>query len=162
MDLSKIFLDIILMFWASLKFLMFAPVIAATHTFKVGLILNIISGFTGITTFYFLSDYFMRRTLRRRIKREKSGKAKPKKTFTRVNKFLVRSKRSLGMIGLALITPTGISIPIGSIIMAKFYKHSRWAYPSLVLSMILWAVLITSVASFFPDLFNKIFPNAGS
>ncbi len=121
--------------------------------------MNISAGFTGVSFFYFLSDYFMERAHKKRMRRIENGTAKPKRKFTRVNKFLVKIKLRLGIIGIALITPTGISIPLGSVIMAKFFKHSKWAYPLLLFSVVFWALLIGLLASQFPDLFDSLFPN---
>lgn len=154
MDWTSFLADLGLVLFTALKFLVGAPAIAIKHSFLSGLALNILAGTLGISVFYFLSDYFMDRAKERRARKIKNGTAKPKKKFTAVNKFLVRTKRTLGMAGIAAITPTGISIPVGSIVMAKFYGDSKWAYPSLMISMVLWALLIGGVASFFPDLID--------
>jgi len=160
-DWVHTFVDLGLMFFAALKFLVFAPAIAFTHSFWIGFMENCIAGMVGVSVFYRLSDYFMNRAQEKRQKKIENGTAKPKKKFTRFNKFLVWIKQKLGMAGLAAITPTLISIPLGSIVMAKFYKDSKWAYASLLISVFLWALLIGGLASLFPDLFSKIFPNAG-
>lgn len=145
---------------ASLKFLVGAPIIAAKYNFITGLVMNIASGFCGVSFFFFLSDYFMDRAHKKRVRKIKDGNARPKRKFTRFNKFLVKTKLGIGMLGIAMITPTLISIPIGSLVMAKFFNHNKWAYPSLLLSVVLWALLIGGIASFFPDIFESIFPNA--
>jgi len=160
LDWTNVLADLGLVLLGALKFLVFAPIIAVKHNFATGLILNLISGTLGISVFYFLSDYFMDRAKEKRARKIRNGTAKPKKNFTKVNKFLVRTKRALGMLGIAIISPTGISIPIGSIVMAKFYGDNKWAYPSLMISMVLWALLIGGIAAQFPDLFDQIFPNA--
>lgn len=160
MDWGQILIEIGLILGAAVKFLVGAPAIAVSHSFWVGLLLNLLAGTLGITTFYFLSDYFMDRAKAKRERKIANGTAKPKRVFTRFNKFLVKTKLRLGLIGIAIITPTGISIPVGSIVMAKIYGDNKWAYPTLLISMTCWALLIGGIASLFPDLIDQIFPNA--
>jgi len=138
--------------------MVFSPVVALKFSFLTGLIMNISAGFTGVSFFFFLSDYFMERAHKKRVRRLINGTAKPKRIFTLVNKFLVRGKRKLGLFGIAILTPMFISIPLGSIITAKFFTHKKWAYPSLLLAVVFWALVIGGLASFYPDLFESIFP----
>ena len=63
-----------------------------------------------------------------------------------------------GIKGIAILTPMFISIPLGSIITAKFFTHKKWAYPSLLLAVVFWALVIGGLASFYPDLFKTIIP----
>lgn len=160
MDWLEILGNIGLFIGASLKFLVGAPIIAAKYNFITGLIMNVAAGACGVSFFFFLSDYFMERAHKKRVRKIENGVAKPKRKFTRINKFLVKTKLGLGMIGIALITPTLISIPVGSLVMAKFFNHSKWAYPFLLLSVVFWALLIGGIASLFPNVFESIFPEA--
>ncbi len=138
--------------------MMFSPVVALKFSFWTGFFMNVSAGFTGVSFFYFLSDYFMERAHKKRVRRLKNGTAKPNKIFTWLNKFLVRGKRSLGLFGIAILTPMFISIPVGSIITAKFFTHKKGAYPALLLAVVFWAFVVGGLASFFPDLFETIFP----
>ncbi|MFK7757608.1 MAG: hypothetical protein AB8B53_11830 [Flavobacteriales bacterium] len=142
------------------KFFLGMAILSVSHTTFSTLLIGLTAGVCGTTFFYFLSEYFMRRSHRNRITRIKKGKAKPKKKFTRLNKLLVKVKQRIGLIGIAFITPTIVSIPVGTIIMAKFYKNNRWAYPSLIISLVLWGVAMVSVAKLFPDFFKQVFPSA--
>ncbi len=159
MDWVDIITNAGLFFWVALKFMVFSPIAALKFDFWTGVIFNISAGFSGVSFFFFLSDYFLERAYRKRVEREKKG-APPKKKFTRVNKFLVRGKRTLGLAGIALLTPMFISIPVGSLITAKFFTHTRWAYPALLMAVVFWAFVMGGLASLFPDLFDTLFPNA--
>lgn len=157
MSWERVILEISLILGAAVKFLFGAPAIVATHGLLAGFLVSCFAGILGVSVFYFLSDYFMDRAEARRLRKIENGTAKIKKKFTRVNKFLVRIKMRLGMVGIAFISPTLISIPIGSIVMAKFYGDSRWAYPALVLSVVFWAAFFSSFKFFFPEFFDQLF-----
>ena len=67
-----------------------------------------------------------------------------RRVFTRTNRFIVRVKRGHGMHGLAMITPPLISIPIGSILAAKYFHHDRRTLPTLLSSVVIWSVVLTA------------------
>lgn len=100
----------------------------------------ILGGIFGVTFFYFSADYFMKRA-----KRKAKEKGKVKKKFTRMNKFSVRVKKSLGIYGLALLTASFLSIPIGSIITAKFYGDRKETIIILYASIILVGSIATYI-----------------
>jgi hypothetical protein len=120
------------------------------YNFLTSVLINTAGGIIGSTFFFKSSYFFVQRSIRRRIKRIKDGKAKPKRIFTRTNRYIVRIKNTMGMYGLALITPALISIPIGSIIAAKYY-HLK---PNLMLGLIyissfVWAAGLSGLAFIF-------------
>lgn len=104
----------------------------------------------GGIVFFYSASYFMKRAHDKRVEKEKQMLAEGKilKKFTRVNKFLVRTKRSLGIIGVALIGPL-LMIPIGGIVMAKFYGTQREAILYWVGSICIWTLALTSLAYLF-------------
>jgi len=104
--------------------------------------------------FYFSADYMMDRAKAK--KNEKIQEAitkgipiKSEKNFTRMNKFIVNIKRSLGQIGVCFWAPFFLSIPIGSIISAKFYGDSKKTYPLIVLGIFLNGIVTTGIAYLF-------------
>lgn len=83
----------------------------------------------GFNLFYWFAEYFMLRAKKRQLKAILSGKKKRKKNFTRMNKLVVRMSRS--KTGLVLLSSVGLmfmSIPIGAIILAKFYGNKSSSY----------------------------------
>lgn len=72
-----------------------------------------------------------------------------KKKFTRMNKFVIRMKRSIGIIGITFWAPFFLSIPLGSIIAAKFYGDNKKAYPLIVLGIFLNGIVTTGIAYLF-------------
>lgn len=104
--------------------------------------------------FYFSADYLMDRATAKRIQKQKEAlkngsPMKRKKNFTRMNKFIVKIKRSLGQVGICFWAPFFLSIPIGSIISAKFYGHSNKSYPLIVLGIFLNGIVTTGIAYLF-------------
>lgn len=112
------------------------------------LLITVLGGCTGMLVFYFGSGWFMERVARRKQKRLDQGKD-PKRSFTRTNRTIVRVKRSQGLSGLAFLTPVLISIPIGAIIAAKYFRNDRRTLPILLASVVIWGVILTSFWQFF-------------
>ena len=74
---------------------------------------------------------------------------KERKNFTRMNKFIVRIKRSLGIYGISFYVPLFLSIPIGSIIVAKFYGKFKKTFPLVILGIAMNATILTTLAYIF-------------
>ncbi len=64
-------------------------------------------------------------------------------------KKLIRIKNSYGLIGLALISPLIISIPVGCIISAAFEHDKRIVIRWQLLSVIFWSVLLFGLKGLF-------------
>ncbi len=160
MNWSEFVMELSLWLLCFFKFFAGMVVLVVSHSTFRTVLIGFTAGFSGITFFFFLSEYFMKRARLKRLSRLKRGTAKPKKNFTRLNKIIVRSKQKIGLIGIAFITPTIVSIPVGTIIMAKFYKRHKWAYPSLIISMMLWGMAMLFLGKLFPDFFKQLFSPA--
>lgn len=134
---------------STVKF-MFAPLggIAMELTF-IETYLSCVAGAASASAFFFyLSDYFMSRHERRKREKERkaiaSGKPyKPKKKFSFTNKLIVKTKFTFGIYGICLWVPLFFSIPLGSVIVAKFYRKDKRSFP-LVLTGIFLNGFITS------------------
>jgi hypothetical protein len=101
--------------------------------------------------FYFSSEFFMIRAHKKRkelvrISIETGIPLKPKRKFTRMNKFIVRIKRRLGIVGIAMYAPLFLSVPIGSIIAAKFYGKEKRTFPLIVAGTFINGAITTGIA----------------
>jgi len=146
-----------LFFLASIKFL-FAPltsIIVKGYAFWDTFIITSLGGITGVSFFYFTSSWFMKRAIQRRSKKElralKAGKMVERKNFTKFNKFVVKTKKRLGIYGLAFLTPFILSIPIGTIICVKFYRHNRFILPILYIAVIVCSLFLCAIATYFGE-----------
>jgi hypothetical protein len=62
--------------------------------------------------------------------------------FTRVNKWVTRMKRSrFGFALVVLLCPTFLSVPVGTVVVAKFYRHRPLALPAVFASLLGWSVV---------------------
>ena len=59
--------------------------------------------------------------------------------------MIVRVKRNQGLNGLAAITPVLISIPLGTILAARYFRHDKRALPVLFSSVLIWDVILSSI-----------------
>ncbi len=130
--------------WAMVKFL-FAPFTALLAIPEITWIQNYVlcvsAGLISATFFYKSSVYFINRTQKRRAR-----KGIIKKKFTRRNKIVIKTKNAIGLWGLALLTASFISIPLGSVITAKFYRHDKRTIYAIYLCIIVLGAIITSIS----------------
>lgn len=71
-----------------------------------------------------------------------------KKIFTWKNKLIVLTVRRFGLVGIALLTPTLLSIPVGTLIAARYFRNQR-VVGYLCASVVLWSVILSSVVVIF-------------
>ncbi|OFZ55100.1 MAG: hypothetical protein A3D92_04110 [Bacteroidetes bacterium RIFCSPHIGHO2_02_FULL_44_7] len=147
---------LIFLFGFSIVKFMFTPFSGpAFHfTFIETYIACVAGGIFGAAIFYFSAGFFMRRSHDARVHKLALLKAqgipyKLKRKFTRMNKFVVRIKRSLGIVGTSFWAPFFLSVPIGSIIAAKFYGHQKKTFPLIVLGMLINGCVTTGIAYLF-------------
>lgn len=112
------------------------------------LLITTLGGFTGMLVFYFGSGRLMQRAQRNRQRRLAEGKGL-KRAFTRTNRTIVRVKRTQGLSGLAFLTPVLLSIPIGAVLAAKYFRHDRRTLPILLGAIAVWGLVLTSFWQFF-------------
>ena len=71
---------------------------------------------------------------------------KVKKRFTKMNRFIIKLRLKLGIVGISFFIPFLLSVPIGSIITAKFYGDDRRTYPLIVVGMFVNGLVTTGLA----------------
>lgn len=103
------------------------------------------------TFFYFLADYFLKKSFNKKreaiIKAEKAGIQLPKKRiFTKTNKTLIKVKHRLGIFGISFLAPLFLSIPVGTIIVAKFYGKQRLSYPLIIIGIFINGIITTGIS----------------
>ena len=150
--MAEVFTVIYLVLLSSVKFFIvpFLSINFYNYSFFTSVIINTIGGIIGSTFFFKTSFYFVQRAIKRRQEKIEAGTAKPKKKFSKLNRFIVVVKNTMGMYGLALITPALISIPIGSVIAAKYYHLQPKKMLGLIyVSSLLWAMALSGIAIIF-------------
>lgn len=110
------------------------------------------------TIFYFASEYFMKRAHEKRMKLlheaiSKGELMKRKKIFTKTNKFIVKLKHRFGIYGVSIYAPLFLSVPVGTIITAKFYGKEKRTYPLIIFGMFFNGAITTGLTYFGAYLF---------
>lgn len=134
-------------FLSTVKF-MWAPgtALVSGFSFFETILITTIGGMTGITFFYFFGMWAIEKIeqIKSRSKFSRFQNS-PKKVFTKKNRRIIKIKASFGLVGLIIITPALLSIPIGCVVAAKFYRHNKLTYPLLLLSTFAWSLFLTTI-----------------
>lgn len=121
--------------------------------------LSCISGaIAAALIFYFSSEYFMIRAYKKRqAELHKSitngTPLKLKRKFTRFNKLIVKLKHRFGIYGIAFYAPLFLSVPVGSIVTAKFYGKDKRTFPLILLGICMNGAITTGLAYGLKELF---------
>ena len=125
-----------------------AAVAAKWHFFKV-LTVTISGGMAGTVFFVYLSEEIMilYRFLEKKF-RHPGRPVKIKPRFTRRNKMIVRIKNKFGLWGIAFLSPSLFSIPLGAFIAVRFFKNPYKIISSFFVSIVFWAVTLYFLFNF--------------
>ena len=130
---------------SSVKFAMTFPlaVLQFNFSFAETILWTNLGGVMGIYFFAYLSDklivWWGKKFGQKRKPVDTSGHSK--KIFTKKNRRIITIKQRYGLIGIALITPLLLSIPVGTFLMVRYYYNSRFKFVALIASNILWSVI---------------------
>jgi ABC-type antimicrobial peptide transport system permease subunit len=61
--------------------------------------------------------------------------------FTRRNKMIVKIRQKTGMLGIVILTPIVLSIPLGAFLGTKYFHHKRSFIPWTLLSIFAWGFI---------------------
>jgi len=145
---------------SGIKFL-FAPVISIGYGFNYfqTVIFTTLGGLAGIFFFYYFSkwmiglyykfcpvviSYFGGEEARKTLQESQCRKPSRKK-FTRKNKTIVNIRNKYGLLGIILLTPVLLSIPIGAFLAQKYYSKKSHVLIYLSLSVLIWSFFISSL-----------------
>lgn len=121
----------------------------ANFSFFKAMLVTISGGMVGIVTFTYLSEWINQRLQKSALK--KTGK--PKKKFTFTNKLIVYVKKYFGLVGIAVVTPIILSIPIGVFLSIRYYKDKGKIIRYMFVSILGWAVALYYALHTFRSLF---------
>lgn len=81
----------------------------------------------------------------------------PKKKFTKTNRRIIMIKRRFGMLGIAILSPILLSIPVGAFLGERFYKKKGKVILYLSGSVIFWSFSLYFLFLFFYSTFRSWF-----
>lgn len=73
----------------------------------------------------------------------------PVRRFTRFNRIVVKVVRKYGLVGIVLLTPVFLSIPVGTFIATRYYSANRYLLVYLIGSVLFWSLFMSSAISLF-------------
>jgi hypothetical protein len=117
-----------------------------------------VGGIIGIYFFAFLSDRLIawwKRIFRRSNRPILEDEQQVKKKFTKRNRRIVRVKQKYGLIGIAMITPFLLSIPVGVFLVVRYYHTSKSRFLYLIAANLIWSVIYTAFYMFWEELLLK-------
>ncbi|MEZ4800355.1 MAG: hypothetical protein R2809_11405 [Flavobacteriales bacterium] len=97
----------------------------------------------GAFLFFHFGEFLMQKS-----KSVQGQSAQKKRVFTPMRRTIIRLKTRLGIKGLMLISGL-ISVPVASLLCARYFKHDKSALPKLILGFFLWSIFLTSLAYIF-------------
>lgn len=114
---------------------------------------NMAGALVSMTIFYFAAEFFLKRSHQKKVQRYRDAVAagievSPHKSFTKRNKTIIRLKNKIGIVPFSLWAPFLLSIPIGSIITAKFFGKRKSTFPLMILGIVLNNTLTVSFVYF--------------
>ena len=157
MSLVQILLTIL---FSSFKFAATFPlvIIQFEFSFLQTIFWTNVGGIIGIYFFAFLSEKLIswwKRTFRRSNRKILEDEQQVKKVFTRRNRRIVRTKMKYGLIGISLITPFLLSIPVGVFLVVRYYRTTKYKFLYLIAANVIWSVIYTGFYMFWDDLLLK-------
>jgi len=121
------------------------------HNYMETVLLTAVGGSIGILVFYLGStrvlEWFRLRYVRKRARAMARGR-RPKRIFTRSNRWIVHLKHGYGVQGLAFALTPILSVPLTSLLAAKYFRHDRRTLPFLLSSVLLWSFVLSAVWKF--------------
>lgn len=134
--------------WGTLKMMVAAGFGAGFgFTFLETFLWTAVGGCLGVLVFYRLSerltDWSRERWLKGRAHARARGAAL-RRIFTRRNRWIIRVKHVSGYLGVAALTPLVLTIPVGSILAARFFHHDRRMVPALLISVVVQALGVSA------------------
>lgn len=95
-------------------------------------------GLLGVFAFTFLSEWLI-------MAGKKIIPRKPdKKIFTWKNKLIVWVKMKMGLAGLAILTPTILSLPLGLFLAVRYYKNRKKIIIYMCASVVACSLLLST------------------
>ncbi len=149
-----------------------AAVFAFKFSFLETLLICSSGGIFGVFVFTYLIDVILkgwdllfnkylvgRLTRRLKVFLDKlfPGRNKKKKIFNSKNRFIIRAKKNFGLIGIAIISPVLLSIPLGVFLAVRFFKDKKMIIFWMSLSVVFWTVVLYLLFHFFYSTFAGYF-----
>ncbi len=118
------------------------------------LIVCSLGGITGSFFFSFLIDAVIK-SFNKLISKIYPNRKSNKKKFTKVNRFIIIMKKRFGILGVSIIAPLFLSIPLGVFICLKFFGDRPKIIFWMSIFVVFWTIVLYFGLLHFRTLFEK-------
>tara|TARA_B110000046_G_scaffold25332_3_gene24866 strand:- start:55828 stop:56262 length:435 start_codon:yes stop_codon:yes gene_type:complete len=134
-----------LLVFSTLRFF-FSPSAAllAGHSFLETIAITVTGGYTGFVIFFFGGKFLVAWW-------HEVFKPKKKKLFNKRNRLIVKIKSKYGLMGIAILTPLMLSIPVGALLGSYYFPRAKITLPVFFVCLVIWSFILTSFWSLFID-----------
>lgn len=148
---------IIALLVATFKFAVTVPffILSEKLSFWESVGFGILSGTFGIFIFMYLSSGILRFWNWFKRKTGLFKRKKPKKIFSKKTRRWVKMRNRFGLVGIAILTPILLSIPIGCFIAMRYYKNKKKIFLYLFISVVIWSFIYAAFGSAIFGIFNS-------
>lgn len=80
-----------------------------------------------------------------------------KKVFTRMNRFIIWAKKYFGIMGIAILSPLILSIPLGTFLAVRFFKDRHKTVLYMSISSVLWTIVLYFLYNGLYDKLKSVF-----
>lgn len=157
MSISLILKILSIVSLSSVKFLIAIPIAITQFTFIETVIISTAGGILGVLIFSFFSDHIYKLidSISKLVGlKKKEGQKKKKEGFQK--KISEKIMKKYGIIGIVILTPPILSIPIGTLLAIKLCSDKRKTIFFLIISVIAWSLLLSSIGNYLVDLFRNL------
>lgn len=129
----------------AVKFLAAALIMLADKTTGIVEMIAILSigGVIGTLVFFYLGN-LINRVINFFINKWKK-KHTPKKIFTLSNRRFMKIKSTYGLLGISILTPVILSIPLGCFLATRFYGTTTAILLKMLFGVLGWLIVFTAI-----------------
>lgn len=132
------------MLWATWKFALTFPfaVYVMQMSFGEVILYANIGGILGVLFFTYLSAIVIQ-LWKKYLAPKLNIRQKPKRVFSKRSRMMVNIKSKYGLIGIVILNPVLISIPVSAFLVAKYYGRHKINVLWLIVGQFVWSIIYT-------------------
>jgi len=118
-------------------------------SYEKAFICTAVGGFIGVTVFFFISEPVLKLWMKVEAKIFSKISRMRGQDFLREGSFIKKVIEKYGLIGLAILTPSVLSFPLGMFLAKRFFTGNAKILILMYLSSLIWAAIGASPSMFF-------------
>lgn len=115
------------------------------YNFVEAVLFGLAAGFIGNVAFIYAGDY-LNRLINKTVDWIRGKRPrKARKVFSKSKRRLVRIKSRYGLIGIALMSPLLIGIPVGAFIAVRYFHNKKKILLYMMASVLVWSLVFSTI-----------------